>query len=336
VYGYGVEEDVEEFPVHRGWNPPGARKLRAGPSWAKPLQDAALVQSLTRVCREHRVDAAGAHNYEALLVALAARVRPIVYHAHNAMTDELPHYFRHGWPARMVGAWLDRHFPRIADALIVPHARLRNYLVEQGCVPERVHVVPPALDVTPFEPAPVGGPRPVVLYAGNVDAYQNLSLLDDAMARVRSQRPETRLVIATTARNKSGFAGATVEYTPDFADMRMALQRDAVFVCPRTSWSGYPIKLLNAMAAGLPVVCCAGSAYPVVDRQTGLIVADNDAAALADALLQLLKDPARRAAMGVAGRAHVLEHHAPPNIGLQISSVYANVIDGGLVSVKGR
>lgn len=321
AYGYGAGADRSGLPLHRAWNPPGARNTAAGPTWAKPLQDAALVHALRRVCRESTADAVGAHNYEGLMVALASHVRPVVYHAHNAMADELPHYFREQPWARKLGAWLDQTFPRRADAVVTPHDRLRDYLVECGCDAERVHVIPPPLDATGFEPAPVGGASPVVLYAGNLDRYQNLPLLEAAMARVRAARPDTKLIVATASRETPFIADAVVEPTPDLAALQRALRRDAIFVCPRTSWSGYPIKLLNAMAAGLPIVCCDGSAHPVVSGETGLVVPD-DAEAFADAILQLLDDPAMRAAMGAAGRARLLEKHAPADIGNRLSEVY--------------
>jgi hypothetical protein len=53
-----------------------------------------------------------------------------------------------------------------------------------------------------------------------------------------------------------------------------ALAPDAVVACPRVSWSGYPIKLLNAMAAGKAIVACASAAYPLTHERDGLVVPD--------------------------------------------------------------
>ena len=74
--------------------------------------------------------------------------------------------------------------------------------------------------------------------------------------------------------------------------------------------------LIEAMAIGRPVIAPreGGPLLIVVDGETGLLVPPRDAGALADALLALLADPARRAAMGRAGRARVdavfdIRHH---------------------------
>src|SRR5690606_13121831 len=76
VYGYGAGETPAGLRVHRSTNVPGGRKTLAGPSWAKPFQDGAMVRILRRVIREHGIDIVHAHNYEGLLVALVAGHRP--------------------------------------------------------------------------------------------------------------------------------------------------------------------------------------------------------------------------------------------------------------------
>jgi len=191
TYGYGIGEEAPGLPVHRCPDLPLARRTQAGPSWAKPLLDALLVRTLRQVVQEHAIDEVDAHNYEGLLVALAAGKRPITYHAHNAMSDELPYYFGGmKWAARMAGAWLDRTFPKRADRIVVPHTRLKEYLIECGCDPTRIEVFPPIIDPIPFQLPKRPTARPTVIYAGNLDRYQNLDFLMEVMKR--------RLVAAAT------------------------------------------------------------------------------------------------------------------------------------------
>ena len=324
VYGHGVGDDDSGVPVHRCPNVVGAKRTAAGPSLGKPVLDALMVRTLRRVVREHSVDVVDAHNYEGLLVALAARTRPIVYHAHNAMADELPYYTRGKTLARRVGRWLDANFPRRADRVVVPHQALADFLIGCGCDPDRVAVIPPSADASAFEPCTERIDSPPVLYAGNLDEYQNLPFLFRAMDRIRESQPETRLVIATAAVTEgSKLSGhAEVVSTPDFGSLRTALSRDAVFVCPRVSWSGYPIKLLNAMAAGQAIVCCESAAHPITHEVDGLVVPDNDEFRFAETVLRLLRDSELRAALGSKARASVMRNNNPESVARDLSTVF--------------
>ena len=110
-------------------------------------------------------------------------------------------------------------------------------------------------------------------------------------------------------------------YTPDFDALRPLLAEDSVFAVPRVSWSGYPIKLLNAMAAGKAIVACESAAYPLLDRVSGLIVPDNDAAAFAEALHELVTNPKLRAELGRNARETILAEHRPDLVAEQIETL---------------
>ena len=331
VYGYGGGEDTSGLRVHRARHVPLARRTAAGPSIFKPLLDTFLVLELRRVVREERIDAVWAHNYEALLVALAVGHRPIVYMAHNALEDELPHYFRGARLAARIGRWLDRTLPRRADAVVAPHARLAEYLTGCGC--DRPIVIPPAAASQYQSPPFKGGLKkpdpemaqgaPFVLYAGNLDAYQNLPLLYAAIWRVRQTLPNTRLVIATA--DRATIPDAEVIHTPDFPSLQRLLAQDCVLAVPRTSWSGYPIKLLNGMAAGRPTVACAGAAHPLTHEGNALIVPDGDEEAFAEALLRLLGDAPLRGRLGEAARMAAAQNHARELIADQLEEVLLRV-----------
>lgn len=324
VYGHGVGPDPSGLPVHRCMRLPGDTRTAAGPSWSKPFLDLALARTLRRVVRDHAVDVVCAHNYEGLLVALAVGRRPIVYFAHNAMSDELPYYFRNKALPERAGRWLDRAFPRRADAVVAPHRRLAGHLIVRGCDHARVTVIAPPIDATLFEPAEARRATPPVLYTGNLDAYQNLGLLVDAMARVRRILPDTRLIVATA--EKRELPGAEMVHTPAFDALQRVLAEDSVLAVPRVSWSGYPIKLLNAMAAGKAIVACQSAAYPITHEFNGLIAPDNDAGAFAQALLRLLRDHRLRANLGNSARATVLTQHAPDKVAEQLEALLRGLV----------
>jgi len=324
VYGYGEGEDVEGLQVHRSWRLAGSKRTKSGPSWTKPVYDLALVRTLRRVVREHRIDVIQAHNYEGLLVALAARVKPVVYQAHNAMADELPHYRGFGLVGKWLGRWLDRTFPRRASQIIAPHAGLAEYLIANGCAPGKVPVVTPPALADWFDPEDPGEALPPMLYTGNLDAYQNIAFLEHVFTRVRRAIPEARLVLAT--RDPVPFDGVEVVPATDFASLRELLAQDAVVVCPRVSWSGYPIKLLNAMAAGKAIVACRSAAHPIDYERTGLVVDDNDEAAFAEAVVRLLRDPWERKRLGETAREIVRQRHSPADFASALERIFERAV----------
>src|SRR5262249_11146533 len=96
-----------------------------------------------------------------------------------------------------------------------------------------------------------------VCYAGNLDRYQNLTLLLRSFARVREQEPGASLVLVTHAPPGASFPsaphllqGVEVVRARSYAEVRERLAAADVAVCPRVERSGFPMKLLNYMAAG--------------------------------------------------------------------------------------
>lgn len=322
-YGYGAGPDPEGLTIRRCANVFGSGATAAGPTWRKPFQDGAMISRVRRVAQSFRPGVVHAHNYEGLAVALASGLRPVVYHAHNAMADELPHFLPYGGVGAKVGGALDRELPRRADRAIALHGRQADYLIACGCDPARVAVIPPCIDAAPFSTTEDFAAEPPVLYMGNLDAYQNLPLLQRAMTILRSTRPGARLRVATASGGR--LAGAACVDAPDLASLTAILREDAVVAVPRTSWSGYPMKTLNAMAAGKAVVACAGAAYGVEDGVTGLVVADDDAAGFAAALERLMDDEGLRRSMGAAARERVERLHSRAAMGAALTAVYGGL-----------
>ena len=91
---------------------------------------------------------------------------------------------------------------------------------------------------------------------------------------------------------------------------------------------GMPLSILEAMAAGLPVVATAVGGVPelVQDGVTGLLVPPRDPQALAGAMSRLVKDPALRRRMGEAGRRRVEEHFSFDRMVQQYEDLYRELL----------
>jgi glycosyltransferase involved in cell wall biosynthesis len=348
AYAEGLEGALTGIPMRRIRPIPGCRALGSGPRASKLVLDVALFSTLVRVVREERIDIIHAHNYEAALVGLAAsRLTgvPLIYHSHNALAEELPTYFRGRLArrvARTLGGLVDREVPRRADHCIAICGELVGFLrargvgavdvVAPGGAPEEFPVRT-AVELAAIRGRVGIGAGPVLLYTGNLDGYQNLELLLASIGRVREAAPDALLVLATHAAPRAlprilrkERPGVRLVTAGDFATVRDLLQIADVALCPRREWSGFPMKLLNYMAAGKAVVVSAGSAKAVRHRVNGLVVADGSARGYAEAIVKLLRAPDMRAALGRAARRTVEDEYGWDRVIDQVEDIYAAVL----------
>jgi glycosyltransferase involved in cell wall biosynthesis len=328
------------------------RGQRPGPRPGRMALDVALIARLWRAVRRERIEVIHAHNYEAGIAALLVgrtTGRPVVFHGHSALADELPLYVSSS-PAQRVmgrlGRLLDTQVPRRADGCVAVSEELGVRLRRAGVADQALACIEPAVAPVEVDDASDGpGADGVVCYAGNLDGYQNLDFLLDGFARVRAAEPAARLVLVShpDARGHAGRLAARglgpaveIVLAESYADVRRRLRDAAVTVCPRTERSGFPMKLLTYQALGRVVVACAGSAKGLVDGVTGRVVPDGDVAAFADAVVSLLRDPATRRRLGRAGRRAVGGNEAWERMLGQIESIYRQVLAVGAGGRRAR
>ena len=108
-------------------------------------------------------------------------------------------------------------------------------------------------------------------------------------------------------RSVSALRNATLHGKVLNSDIGTHYSRAGIFVFPSLWHEPFGIPVIEAMAAGLPVVATRGGALPeiVVDGETGLLVERGDVEGLRAAISRLLRDPQLRARMGAAGRERV-------------------------------
>ncbi len=349
TYADGLAEAPAGVRVVRIPRIPGCHARGSGPRPAKVLLDLVLLATLRRVLRRERIELIHAHNYEAAVVSLlAARRRvPVIYHSHNALAEELPTYFRRPlarrW-ARALGRVADREVPRRADHCIAICQELVGFLRAHGVDEDAIEMVAPGGSPAEFPtrtPAELAAIRarfglsdaPVLLYTGNLDAYQNLELLLASIGPVRAATTDAQLVLATHATPRELPAalrrlpaGIRLIAADRFAVVRDLLQIADLALCPRREWSGFPMKLLNYMAAGKATVVSAGSAKAIEHGRNGWVVGDASAAAYANAIVRLLGDPPLRAALGAAARRTVEDEYGWERMIDQVELIYRGVL----------
>jgi glycosyltransferase involved in cell wall biosynthesis len=319
---------------------PAVRRAMAG----RLSRNLRLGIDLYRLVRRQRIDVIHAHNYEAPFLAYLTRWltgTPVVYHSHNALSDELATYVGGRWAKRMagqLGALLDRQVPRRADFAIALTSELEEFLLGCGVEGARMEVIPPGATATEEMPMPAGSGNGefVVGYAGNLDPYQDLDVLYEGFLHFRRKVQNAILLLITHERDWRRRAGwlleelvgrgcARVAVLPTFRDVQALLPRTDALICPRSSWSGYPIKLLNYMASGRPVVAAAGSAKGITHGSTGLIFRNGDALDLAAQLGRLHSDPALGRGLGERARSSIRKNHDRKKIASEIARIHARL-----------
>lgn len=209
---------------------------------------------------------------------------------------------------------------RLPSVLTVSGSSRQEIVADLGVRPDRVHTVPIGADARLFAPDPSVPEVPgrIVTTSSADVPLKGLVFLVEALAKVRTQRPEAHLVVVgkrpeqgPVARAIADFGLAdAVEFVKGISDAELVdLIRGAEVACVPSLYEGFSLPAAEAMATGTPLVATTGGAIPEVagpDNETCLAVPPGDPGALAVALERLLGDAELRARLGAAGRARVL------------------------------
>jgi glycosyltransferase involved in cell wall biosynthesis len=278
------------------------------------------------------------------LNALFRQYRPTVVHTHIiGLNYAYPLMLRYRTPARVhtvhnlaqrevgvrVGAWVRMLAFRYHIGGVVPVAvadKVRATIQQLYGYPDPP-LIPNGIPTDEYAPNPdtraqwrqAHGiePRATVLtHIGRFAVQKNHALLVEAFAQVRSDAPLYLLLVGggeleNAVREQVAALGLQerVRFLGVRADVADILRASDVFVLS-SRVEGNPMSVMEAMAAGLPVVSTAVGGVPELVREgvTGLLVPSEDAGALAQAMQALVDDPVRRQAMGAAARQHAVAH----------------------------
>jgi glycosyltransferase involved in cell wall biosynthesis len=199
-----------------------------------------------------------------------------------------------------------RHYPHLSAVVVVAPA---DATAINALAPDAHVVVIPNGVAAGAEPAPPPA-EPVVGFHGAFEAQHNVDaarmLAREVLPLIHAARPDARLLLAgrDPGPEVQSLAGSDVEVVANPAQMRPVLDRIAVYCAPITSGAGLKNKVLEALAAGRPVVTTPEGADGI-GAGPGITIAP-DPAGLAAAVTDLLADRARATAEGSAGRNRVV------------------------------
>jgi sugar transferase (PEP-CTERM/EpsH1 system associated) len=176
---------------------------------------------------------------------------------------------------------------------------------------------PNGVDSEYFFPSDAPYEPDTLCFIGRMDYYPNQECMFDfcenTLPLVRARRPSVKLLIvgadpSRAVRRLENLPGVTV--TGSVPDVRPYLHRSALMVAPLNIARGTQNKILEAMAAGVPVVTSRIAAGGVDALDETHFLSASEPQGYARAVLRILESPAERGRLAKAGRARVLSHHA--------------------------
>jgi phosphatidylinositol alpha-mannosyltransferase len=246
-------------------------------------------------------------------------------------TREKSHFF-YTWGRRHIRRWF-----RQLDGKIAVSPAAERFVEEY--FPGYYNIIPNGVDIERFANA-----RPLpeyqdgklnILFVGRPEKRKGLDHLLPAYARVQAQRSDTRLIIAGAGkfdryrRMARSLRLENVDFRGYVSNEELPRYHKSahIFCAPNTGFESQGIVLLEAMAAGLPLVASniEGFASVLTHGIEGLLALPGDEAGLADALLELLDAPAARARMAEQGRRRV-EEFSWDRVAQQILSYYERLL----------
>ncbi|MFN3890329.1 MAG: glycosyltransferase family 4 protein [Beijerinckiaceae bacterium] len=229
---------------------------------------------------------------------------------------------------------LERLHAREADLVVAPSRAILDRLRDVwGLSEDKCEVVPnvfvPASELLSLEPAKSPG---TVLFLGRLEVRKGVLELARAVPMIAQAVPEVRfLFVGSSAPMPGGrrrvrdamlgrygrSAGCVCHMdSVPYAQVPRLIGEAAVVVAP-SAWENFPYVCLEGMSAARAVIgSSAGGMAEIIDNgETGLLVPPRSPAAIARAVTDLLRDPDRRSALGLAARKSVLERYSPSVVG---------------------
>lgn len=338
----GRDVSYPNVNLHRIRAVPFVRGIRPGFSWKKVVCDLVLAVRAVRLAVRGRYDVVHAVEEAVFIAALLRRFLGLryVYDMDSSLGQQLVEKY----PGLMrLSAFFERiegMAVRSSSAVVAVCSTLAATVERLGA--RRVVVLHDvSLLEAPRQPSTalreeLGIRGVLVMYVGNLEAYQGIDLLLESFARVVRRTDQADLVIiggteADVARygrkvSDLGIAGRVHLLGPrPVSGLADCLAAADVLVSPRIKGVNTPMKIYSYLQAGRPVLATALPTHTqVLDDSVALLAAPMPED-FASRLLQLVTDPGLRARLGEAGKAMVEQRYSYPVFARTVGELYASL-----------
>jgi glycosyltransferase involved in cell wall biosynthesis/SAM-dependent methyltransferase len=346
TYPIGDDVRLPGLALHRSPRLPGISRIPIGFSFRKVMLDALLAPQVWLLMARQRFDVVHAVEEAVFFCLPAARLTrtPLIYDLDSHISDQLGYTGAIGNRRILAGIRaLERHALGRARCVITVCRSLSEFVRSESpgatifqiedCPleeslrdpdPERVQRLRRELDLEG---------RRVVLYTGNLEAYQGLDLLLEAMARLAEDRPDAVALLVGGEPDQVEVVRARAralrpeprvvlagKQPPTTMPEYMALAE--VLVSPRREGRNTPLKIFTYMASGKPIVATDLETHTqVLDPRTAVLVPPT-AEGLAAGILRVLQDPPLARSLARAARERVERDYSYAAFRRKIEEVY--------------
>jgi glycosyltransferase involved in cell wall biosynthesis len=312
-----------------------------------PLSDLRALVGLRRMMRAWRPAIVHTHTAKAgMLGRVAARLAGVPTVVHTYHGHVLRGYFSPAKTAVFRG--IETRLASLADGLVAVSESVRDDLVRLGVArPERIRVIPLGLELAHLAcPLPRGELRreagipqdaPLVGMVGRLVPIKDVPTFLRAARLVRDAKKTVRFALVGDGEERPALERLAAELgllgAVTFAGWRSDLRPvygDLDVVVNASHNEGTPVALIEAMAAGRPVVATRVGGTPDLlgSGERGRLVPAGEPEALARAVLETLDDPQGACARSLAARAHVLHRHSLERLVGDVDALYRELSPG--------
>jgi glycosyltransferase involved in cell wall biosynthesis len=320
-----------------------------------PARDLTALIKLVRLFRALRPDIVHTHTAKAgTLGRLAARLARVPVKIHTFHGHVLEGYFSR--PVTRAFLEIERRLARTTDRLVTVSPRLKAQLLAMGIGrPEQVEVVPLGLDLQRFRRARPASPTlrpslgladgtPLLGIVGRLVPIKDHVTLFQALARLKTEGRVVHLAVVGDGEERArleGLAsslglGLRIHFLGWRVDLETILKELDVVICASRN-EGTPVALIEAMAAGIPVLSTdvGGVADLVTHGLTGWLVSPGDPDAMGTGIRHLLDDGPLRGRLAAAGQDVALDRHDVARLISRVEALYAAVVAGKAATTNG-
>lgn len=278
-----------------------------------------VYRRVKKILRDEKFDIVHVHEPTVPMLSLV-----VLRHSHAVNVGTFHAYRESNVVYEYMRPLLQRVFNRLDGRIFVSEAA-RDYITQY--FPGAYTIIPNGIDCERFS-APDIQPveqfndgRPNILFVGRMDKRKGFRHLLRAYPRIKEAIPDARLIVVGAFEDKDKaqylrYARTHRLHGVHFVgyvspeELPRYYRTAALFCAPNTGFESFGIILLEAMAAGVPIIASdiAGFRSVLQDESEGLLVPPENARELARAAIDLLRDPTRCAEMGACGKRKAAQY----------------------------